>query len=174
MTRQRVMPLRVPAPALSLLLVLFYAGHTSAQMFVSTGRDTLRGLTGIEILVEDVPSEFPERELATAALRSSVEQRLRAGGITVYGSHAANPSAAKAYLYVQLTALPVSDSVRAVSIQVHLRQTVRSSVTDSNIVNAMTWDVHTIAAVKTGEGALLRDLVVEMVGQFVDDWRAVH
>ena len=65
-------------------------------------------------------------------------------------------------------------TIAAVSIQVDLRQTVRSSVTDSNIVNAMTWDVHTIAAVKAGESALLRDLVLEMVGQFVDDWRAVH
>jgi len=68
----------------------------------------------------------------------------------------------------------MSGGVHAVSIQVHVRQTVRSSVTESNIVNAMTWDVHTIAAVKAGESAPLRDLVLEMVGQFVDDWRKVH
>lgn len=161
-------------PLLSLLLVLFGAAQASAQMFVSTGRDTLRGLPGVEIVVEDVPSELRHRELATDALRASVEQRLRAAGITVYGNQAANPSTAKAYVYVQLTALPLPGGVNAASIQVHVRQTVRSSVTESNIVNAMTWDVHTIAAVKAGESALLRDLVLEMVGQFVDDWRAVH
>ena len=168
------MPLHMRTPALSLLLVLFWAGHASAQMFVSTGRDTLRGLPGVEVLVEDVPAELRQGDLATATLRAAVEQRLRAGGVTVYGSHSANPSTAKAYLYVQLTALPLPGSVHAAAIQVHLRQTVRSSVTESNIVNAMTWDVHTIAAMKTGEGPLLRDLILEMVGQFVDDWRAVH
>ena len=174
MTSDGIMRSRVLSFVLSLMLVLFCAGHASAQMFVSTGRDTLRGLPGVEILVEDVPSELRQRELATDTLRAAVEQRLRAGGITVYGDQAANPSTAKAYLYVQLTALPLPGGVHAASIQVHVRQTVRSSVTESNIVNAMTWDVHTIAAVKAGEGALLRDLVLEMVAQFVADWRAVH
>jgi len=107
-------------------------------------------------------------------LRGMVEQRLRAGGIAVYATQAANPSTAKAYVYVQLTALALPGSLRAASIQVHLRQTVRSTVTESNIVDAMTWDTHTIAAVMPGEGGQLRDLVLEMVGRFVDDWRAVH
>jgi len=168
------MLLRLRTSALSVLLVLFCAGHGSAQMFISTGRDTLRDLPGVEVVVEPLPPELRQLDIATDTLRTAVDKRLRAGGITVYGSQIANPSAAKAYVYVQLTAVPVSGSVHAVSIQVHLRQTVRSSVTQSNIVNAMTWDVHTIAVVKPGEGPLLRDLVLEMVGQFVDDWRAVH
>jgi len=160
--------------ALSLLLVLLGAGSASAQLFVTTGRDTLRGLTGVEIAVEEVPPELSQAKLTTAALRATVEQRLRAGGITVYATQAANPSTAKAYVYVQLTALALPGSLQAVSIQVHLRQTVRSTVTESNIVDAMTWDAHTIAALKPGEGAQLRDLVLEMVGRFVDDWRAVQ
>jgi hypothetical protein len=112
--------------------------------------------------------------MATPVLRSVIEKRLRDGGITLYASQAANPSSAKAYLYVQLTALPVTESLQAVSIQVHVRQTVRSSVTESNIVNAMTWDAHTVAAVGPRDGMDLRDLVLEMVGRFVDDWRAVN
>jgi hypothetical protein len=168
------MHIRFPVTALSLLLVLFCAGSASAQLFVPTGRDTLRGLPGVEVMVEDVPPELRQAELATAALRGMVEQRLRAGGIEVYATQAANPSTAKAYVYVQLTALALPGSLRAASIQVHLRQTVRSTVTESNIVDAMTWDTHTIAAVMPGEGAQLRDLVLEMVGRFVDDWRAVH
>jgi len=168
------MHIRFPVTALSLLLVLFCAGSASGQLFVSTGRGTLRGLPGVEVLVEDVPSELRQSELTTATVREAVERRLRAGGITVYANQAANPSTAKAYVYVQLTALELPGALRAASIQVHLRQTVRSTVTESNIVDAMTWDTHTIAAVMPGEGAHLRDLVLEMVGRFVDDWRAVH
>jgi hypothetical protein len=158
----------------SVLLVLLCAGQSSAQMFVTTGRDTLRGLPGVELLLEPTPPELRHEELAVPALQSVIEKQLRDGGITLYASQSANPSKAKPYLYVQLTALTVTESWQAVSIQVHLRQTVRSSVTDSNIVNAMTWDAHTVAAVRPREGAQIRDLVLEMVGRFVDDWRAAN
>ena len=160
--------------AASVLLLLLCAGQSSAQMFVTTGRDTLRGLPGVELLLEPTPSELRHEELTTSALRSVIEKRLRDAGITLYASHSDNPSGAKPYLYVQLTALTVTESWTAVSIQVHVRQTVRSSVTESNIVNAMTWDAHTVAAVRPDEGAQLRDLVLEMVGRFVDDWRAAN
>jgi hypothetical protein len=161
-------------PGLACLILLLWSQVASAQMFITTGRDTLRGLSGVEIQLESTPPELRHEELATAALRSAVEKRLRDGGVTVYASQHTNPSDAKAYLYVQLTALSVTESVQAVSIQVHVRQTVRSAVTPSNIVNAMTWDAHTIAAVGARDGAELRALVLEMVDRFVTDWRAVH
>jgi hypothetical protein len=167
------MPVRVRLAA-SVLFLLLCANEASAQMFVTTGRDTLRGLPGVELLLEPTPPELRHEELTTAALRRVIEQRLRDGGVTLYASQSANPSSAKPYLYVQLTALTVTESWQAVSIQVHVRQTVRSSVTESNIVNAMTWDAHTVAAVRPREGAQLRDLVLEMVGRFVDDWRAAN
>jgi hypothetical protein len=155
-------------------LLVLPAHEASAQMFVTTGRDTLRGLPGVEVLLEETPPELPHKELAREELWRAVAQRLRDGGVTLYESQGANPSSAKPYVYVQLTALPLTGSVQAVSIQVHLRQTVRSSVTESNIVNAMTWDAHTVAAVGPKDGAELRDLVLEMVGRFVEDWRAVN
>jgi hypothetical protein len=170
----RVMNVRFLVTVVSLLLQPLFAVGASAQLFVATGRDTLRGLPGVEIAVEDVPPELPQAELTTTALRTAVEQRLRAGGITVYATQVANPSDAKAYVYVQLNALSLPGQLQAVAIQVHLRQTVRSTVTSSNIVNAMTWDEHTVAAVTAAEGAQLRDLVLEMVDHFVADWRAVH
>lgn len=167
------MHVRLRVSVVSLLMPLLFAAGASAQLFVATGRDTLRGLPGVEVVVEDVPAELPA-ELTTTALHAAVEQRLRAGGITVYATQAANPSDAKAYVYVHLNALSLPGQLNAVAIQVHLRQTVRSAVTKSNIVNAMTWDEHTVAAATSAEGAQLRDLVLEMVDHFVDDWRAVH
>ncbi len=157
----------------SLLLVLLSASGASAQLFVATGRDTLRGLPGVEVAVEAAP-ELPHAELTATALHTAFEQRLRAGGITVYATQAANPSDAKPYLYVHLNALPLPEKLLAVAIQVHLRQTVRSAVTVSTIVNAMTWDQHTLAAATAADGAQLRDLVLEMIDRFVADWRAVH
>jgi hypothetical protein len=153
--------------------VLLSARGASAQLFVATGRDTLRGLPGVEVAVETAP-ELSHAELTTRALHTVVEQRLRAGGITVYATQAANPSDAKPYVYVHLNALPLPGTLVVVAIQVHLRQTVRSAVTGSSIVNAMTWDQSTVAAATAADGAPLRDLVLEMIDHFVADWRAVH
>ena len=169
-----VMHVHFRMSVVSLLLVLLSAVGASAQLFVTTGRDTLRGLPGVEVAVEAVPPELSQAELTTTALHTAVEQRLRAGGITVYATQAANTSDAKAYVYVHLNALPLPGPLLAVAIQVHLRQTVRSTVTSSSIVNAMTWDQHTVAAATAADGAQLRDLVLEMIDHFVADWRAVH
>ena len=168
------MPVHFRMSVVSLLLVLLSADGASAQLFVTTGRDTLRGLPGVEVAVEPVPPELSQAELTTTVLHTAVEQRLRAGGITVYPTQAANTSDAKAYVYVHLNALPLPGQLLAVAIQVHLRQTVRSAVTSSNIVNAMTWEQYTVAAAAAAEGVQLRDLVLEMIDHFVADWRAVH
>jgi len=168
------MHVRFRVKLVSLLVPLLFAVGVSTQPFVATGRDTLRGLPGVEVAVEDVPSELTQPDLATSAVRTAVEQRLRAGGVTVYATQAANPSDAKAYLYVHLNALSLPGQLQAVAIQVHLRQTVRSTVSKAVIVNAMTWEQHTVAAATPADGSQLRDLVLEMVDHFVADWRAVH
>lgn len=154
-------------------MLLLFAAVASAQPFVATGRDTLRGLPGVEIAVE-AATELPQTELAVTALHTAIEQRLRAGGITVYAAQKANPSDAKAYVYVHLNALSLPGQLQAVAIQVQLRQTVRSTISSANIVNAMTWDQHTVAAVTAADGARLRDLILEMIDHFIADWRAVH
>ena len=53
----------------SLLLVLLFASGTSAQPVVATGRDTLRGLPGVEVAVESAP-ELPYAELTSTTLRT--------------------------------------------------------------------------------------------------------
>jgi hypothetical protein len=146
----------------------------SAQMFVPTGRDTLRGLPGVEVLVESLPPEMERVGLTTAGLRTEIEQRLKAGGVVVYANQKENPSPAKPYLYIHLNPLELPGQLQAVAVQVHVRQTLQSLVSDSRIVNAMTWDVHTVVAMRPSEVSVLKETVVEMVDRFVADWRAVH
>ena len=170
---KRVMHIAFRASILLLLAIPLFSAEVSAQPFVSTGRATLRGLPGVEVAVE-VPTELRATELTATALHNAIEQRLRAGGVTVYATQTANPSAAKAYVYLDLNVLSLPQQLQAVAIQLHLRQTVRSAVSSANIVNAMTWDQHTVVAITSADGAQLRDLILEMVDLFIADWRAVH
>ena len=158
-----------------LFVLVFGAADAHGQMFVSTGADTLRGLPGVEVIVDSLQPELERGGLTNAALRADVEARLRKGGITIYPSQVANPSPAKAYLYISLNALTLPESAGyALGVQVHLRQTLRSPVTNSNIVNAMTWDIHNVLAVPASDLQSVRAEVLTFIDQFVADWTRVH
>ena len=169
------MPSRTAGILTGLLMLVGAVSDASAQMFVTTGRDTLRSLPGIEVVVESLPPELERAGLKTIDVRADVDRRLRAKGISIFGSQGANPSEAKPYLYVHLNVLPIpGGNLYAIAIQVQVRQTVRSLATSSNIVDAMTWDSHTVVGVPAGELASVRDEIGEHIDRFVSDWTAVH
>jgi hypothetical protein len=156
-------------------VVLAAIAVARAQMFVATGRDTLRGLPGLEVLVEPLQPELARRGLSTAAIQAGVARRLVRAGITVYASQRENPSPAKAYLYLHLNALAIPGAdVDAVAIQLQVRQTVHSLVNESNIVDAMTWDAHDILGLPEGGAGDLEAGIQSFVDVFITDWTAVH
>lgn len=146
----------------------------SAQMFVPTGRDTLRGLPGVEVVVEELQPEIA-LGVSRTEIQAAVTSQLRAAGITVYPSQQDNPSPAKAYLYLHINglALPDQEAV-AVALQVQLRQTVRAVATESQIVNAMTWDAHNLVVLPASRVDDLREELHRYVTLFTDDWAAAH
>ena len=155
--------------------MLLAAAYAHAQQFVPTGRDTMRQLPGVEVLVEPLAPELAPSGLTGAAIRASVEAQLKTGRIQIYGSQTDNPSPAKAYLYVHVTGLPLQGQGYVLSVEVQLRQSLRSVVTMSNIVNAMTWDQQVVVVVPAARA--LQDVNEEirsLVSKFIQDWRAVH
>jgi len=146
-----------------------------AQQFIQTGRDTLRGLPGVEVIVEPIAPQLESQGLMASAVHANVEQYLRARSITVYANETENASAAKPYLYVQVSGLSLPSRGYALAVAVQVRQTLRSLVTGSAIVNAMSWDQQMVMVVQPGGG--MKDVhaqVQALVDQFVQDWRAAH
>jgi hypothetical protein len=166
--------LRAPGGLSLALLLVLSAATAQAQQFIATGRDTLRGLPGVEVIVEGIEPVFERGGLNAAAIQADVVARLAEAGIPIYASQKLNPSVAKAYVYVDITGLKVGRDGYAIGVQLHLRQTVRSSVTNSNVVNAMTWDQHTVVFVPPSRLKEVRTVVQSQVEQFVEDWQAVH
>jgi hypothetical protein len=164
---------------LSLCLLLVVGGAPSvahAQMFVTTGRDTLRGLPGVEVLVEPIQSELEAVGLTTAGLTRDVTEQLTAAGVTIYPSQRDNPSPSKPYVYVHISAVGGGRGGDvAVGIQLHLRQTLVSLTTASRIVNAMSWDQHSVTMAPPG--SLRGEIATEvrsLTARFIADWKAVH
>ena len=160
---------------LSVAFFVFAAAAAQAQQFMPTGRDTLRGLPGVEVLVEPLAPEIAGDGLTAPAIQANVERVLRSSGIPIYATQAENPSPAKAYLYVNLSGFAVPRQGHVLYVQVHLRQTLRSVVTGSNIVNAMSWDQQTVLLVPSGRSMRSVHAEVEsLVDRFVQDWQRVH
>jgi hypothetical protein len=167
-------PNPVLAAALVAALLALSGTPAAAQMFTPTGRGTLRGLPGVEVVVEPLPPELEASGLTADALRLDVTRRLAAAGIAVYASQGENGSPAQPYLYVHLNALSIPEGRLAVALLVQVRQAVDSVVGPARIVDAVTWDAHNVLALPPGDpGGLHRELEL-YVDQFIDDWRAVH
>ena len=157
-----------------LAILLTAATAARAQQFMPTGRDTLKQLPGLELLIEPLDPEFERAGLTANAIGRRVDAQLRAANIAIYSSQSENPSVAKPYLYVQVSGLPIAQEGFALALQVQLRQTVRSPVTNSSIVNAMTWDRQTVVFVPPNEVAAVVPEIESLVAAFIKDWRAVH
>jgi hypothetical protein len=159
----------------ALVLIVGTPATAAAQMFIATGHDTLRGLPGVEVAVESFEEPLEHDGLVQAAVQSEIVRRLRAGGVAVYASQNENPSEAKPYLYVDVNGVKVpGQELYAIALQVQLRQTLRSPVTGSNIVDAMTWDARTVLVVKSNNLAAVGDTIQEYIDHFIQDWMTVH
>ena len=159
-----------------LLVLLCGVVDARAQQFIQTGRDTLRGLPGVEVLVEPIDPQLERQGLMASAVHANVERYLAARSITVYPNQVGNASEAKPYLYIHVSglSLPLQQGY-ALAVDVQVRQTLRSLVTGSAIVNAMSWDQQMVMIVPPGGGMQrVHAQVQTLVDQFVQDWRAVH
>ena len=158
-----------------LLLLCASLAEARGQMFTTSGASTLRELPGIEVVVDSLQPELEVGGLNSGVIKIDIEQRLQKAGIVVYPSQAANPSAAKPYLYVTVNAVALPHSTDYVlGVRLQVRQMLRSPVTDSHIVDATTWDMQNLYVAPADELQSMRAEVVTFVDQFVEDWTRVH
>jgi hypothetical protein len=131
-------------------------------------------LPGVEVIVETIPAVLQSAGLTPAAVGRDVARWLQAGGVAVFPSQAANPGEAKAFLDVRVTLLALRDGSYAVAVQMHVRQTVASLVTESRIVNAATWETGSLVNVSAKDLPRVRDEIRAMTQDFLTDWKAAH
>jgi len=157
------------------LMAMWPAPDARAQLFVPAGKDTLRALPGGEVLVEPLEPSLARAGITAASIAADVSAQLRATGITTFPSQMQNPSPAKAYLYMQLSGFPLARQGYVIAMQAHVRQSVQSLVTESTIVNAMTWDRTVVfLAPMGGAVGVVRQEVQNLVEQFTRDWNSTR
>jgi hypothetical protein len=147
----------------------------SAQMgangilFGEGKRDTLRDLTGVEVVVESLDVEG----LSSARLKAEIESQLDHAGIRVLRDKERLNQPGYPYLYVRLSLLH-ADPVHTYSLEISLNQTVTLSRYPSISTFAPTWWVHAVGVMSPLDVSLLKTTVQDYLGKFIQAYQAVN
>ena len=135
------------------------------------GRDTLQGLTGVHLVVEELRPEVVKDGLSKEAIEERVIQKLWEAGVRVLMEDQWTLAAGAPYLYLNVNAVKSRDLyVYAVDLQ--LNQTARLERLPSVAVSATTWGTGCrVGAVSADSVRVLAQVAAESVDRFIDDYR---
>ncbi len=150
-----------------------------AQTAEGAGKESLRGLKGVQVIVEDV-DDHVVGFLPTGEAQARVELRLRRAGIPVYEEKERKADRSSPYLFLSITAVSccTEGTVVGCMMILNVMQAValmRPAGTTS-IVLAQTWDTSEVVAIgaRRLEEDQLGEDVDKMVDRFINDWMAMH
>lgn len=139
-------------------------------------RESLRGLQGVEVVIEDIKSDAQADGLSQEALRAAVELILRSRGIRVLTPSERSETASKPYLYVHVGTDKSSSGQYSFNARVELHQAVSLVHRPQPIILAPTWfspDKFRTVGQQTMRMWIVNS-IEPLVREFVDDYRAVN
>ena len=160
------------------VLLLGWGGVLGQEAVSSTPHsvalDTLRGLTGVHVVVEELRPEAVKDGLSKEAIEERVVQRLWDAGVRVLMEDQWTIAAGAPYLYLNVNAVKSRDLyVYAVDLQ--LNQTVILERAPSVAVAATTWGTGCrVGAVAAESVPILAQVAAQSVDRFIQDYRAAN
>jgi type II secretory pathway component PulM len=136
-------------------------------------RETLRDLTGVEVVVEQIPADAERDGLSTSQLKKYVESQLGGAGIRVLTHEERRTQPGHAYLYVSINTVKTR-SIYSYAIELSLNQTVRLTRHPTIATFAPTWSAQ-VAGTTTAEHLdTIREDVSDFVQAFINDYLAMN
>lgn len=144
-------------------------------MAVEAFRETLAGLTGVNVQVAPMNADAERDGLTPSDLQTEVESRLRESGIRVLTqTELFSAVAGTPFLHLDVTTLRLN-GVYAYSLRLELWQAVRLTRDAAIQSLAVTWStsgvIGTVRATHLGE---VREAVRSMVDEFISDYLAAN
>lgn len=153
----------------------FVSIDVSKIKFVGKGRDTLVGLPGVHVLVEEIKPEAQKYGLTKQALQTDVELQLRRYDIKVLSEDEMLRTRGMPELYVNLNCV-TNELFTAINIDVKLQEvallTTRYPV--MACLDAITWEKCSVAIVGLLKIETLREEVHNLVNEFINDYLAAN
>jgi hypothetical protein len=170
--------LRLPSLLLMLgtaVIVLASISSIAEQPAEVPERESLRGVTGVEVLVEPLNVEIEQRGLETDTLQREIKQRLQKAGVKVLTERERLATPAGAMLVVRVDALHDRIGRYFYSIDLFLTQRVKLEGRPDADFSAVTWmKFGPIGIVADDNVKHIEAQVLQKADQFIKDYLAVN
>jgi hypothetical protein len=139
-----------------------------------SSRESLKGLPGVFVVVDDLEPVIEKAGLTKADIQRQVEQELRLAGIDVLTREQWVTTPGGPYLHVNTFVVSSDDNVWPFFIEVSSMQRVALERSSVNIFFAPTWSVATVGSVGSNKLLQIKDIVKDYVDQFVKAYRVAN
>jgi hypothetical protein len=135
---------------------------------------TLRGLRGVEVVLETLPSEVEQAGLTSTTIRTDVELKLRLAGITVLSKEERLEQPGFPYLYISVNVVLSQHYPKLAyyALDCELHQYVTLTRDTSISTDASTWDKHLLGGTTTLQN--IRDNLKDLVDKFINAYLSVN
>jgi hypothetical protein len=164
--------------ALAFLIPSFLAPANSISL--SCG-DCLKGLEGVEVLVEEVKTELENYNLTAIQIQTDVETKLKEAEIKILSKEENEKiqPLRRPYLYVKINSrkLPWKREVIAYNVEIALKQFVNLPAQPKPARKpfyAPTWDKNIFGAVTSKDFAEIREGVNQIMDDFIKSYQAAN
>jgi hypothetical protein len=133
-------------------------------------QETLCGLKGVMVFIEDVDSDVEKHGLTKNLLQKEVESRLRQADIPVLTRQEAFNTPGKAYLHLSLTTHNTGIDLYSYSIRIELNQDVSLIREPSIRTSATTWIANVVGIVGARNLPAVTEDVDSLTDKFIHDY----
>jgi hypothetical protein len=131
---------------------------------------TLRGLKGVGVIIENLPSEVEKAGLLKNQLQVEVEFKLRSAGIKVLTREECAKTPGEPYLYININinTSKTESNLYPYTVDAMLIQKVMLVRDPDNVSYAVTWSIGGVGSVDKSILSNLRANVEEVVDKFIN------
>jgi hypothetical protein len=143
-------------------------------IIAKSNRATLRGLSGIGVLVEQLPPEVEKEGLTKNQLQTDAESKLRKAGIKILSREECAKTPGEPYLYINLNVniAKTESDVYPYTIDVMLLQKVSLQRNPGLISYAVTWSIGGVGSIAKPILSQLREVVEQTLDTFIQAYQA--
>ena len=157
-------------------LVLVCVIPSALALDSNANRETLRGLKGVRVLVEDFASEVEKAGLTKNQLQPHIEDKLRKAGIKPLTQDECFVTPGEPYLYVNinLNFRKADPNIYSFSIDIGVIQNVTLDRDSKQKPYAATWSTGGVGSIEKEFLPRLKDSVDDLLDLFIKSYLAVN
>ncbi len=160
---------------MTMVMALTCLDLSTAQATTSEERESLRGLPGVTVVIEDIDLVAQEDGLSQEAVLTAVERILRSSDIRVLTQSESFKTPPEPHLYVRVTIMPDNNSRYALSGVVELHQRVSLFHRPQRKMSTETWSVRSIGTVGRNQvRTVISEMIEPQVKEFANDFLAAN